>query len=221
MLRSMPVVERRIDRGSRIATEIHLRLARELREERIAAGLSQRRLARAAGITHSSISRIEAGRAPATTIKRYAQLFALLGNRLTMRVHPEGSPLKDAAQLRTLDRLRPRVHPSVRHRTEVLIGTPGDLRSWDMALDTADGTAYVDSESILSDLQGLERRLAAKQRDSGAAIVILLVARTARNLAVLRAHGHVLRVRFPVDSRTALRLLGDGQLPKANALIVV
>lgn len=217
----MPVVERRIDRGSRIATEIHLRLARELREERIAAGLSQRRLARAAGITHSSISRIEAGRAPATTIKRYAQLFALLGNRLTMRVYPEGSPLKDAAQLRTLDRLRARVHPSVGHRTEVLIGVAGDLRSWDLALDTADGSAYVDSESVLSDLQGLERRLAAKQRDSGATIVILLVARTARNLAVLREHGHVLRARFPVDSRTALRLLGEGRLPEAIALVVV
>ncbi len=214
-------MERRVDRGARVAAELHHKLAAELRDQRVAAGFSQRRLAASVGTTHSTLSRIEAHRAPATTLRTYAELFAVLGHRLSVKVYPDGSPLRDRPQLRLLDRFRGRLHQSLGTRREVLVGSHGDLRAWDMAIDTREGSCMVDAESVLSDLQALERRIGAKARDCGADIVILLVADTHRNRKILREHGDALRTRFPGDPRSALRALAQGRLPDTSTIIVL
>ena len=188
---------------------------------RRAAGLSQRRVAAEIGIAHSTLSRIEAGRATATSLTVYAQLFAVLGGRLNCKVYPEGDPLRDEAQLRLIARLRALLHAAIRARTEVPLPISGDMRAWDMLLAAGGTTVGVEAETVLEDLQELEREIALKARDGGVEVVLLLVADTARNRRILRANRETLRARFPLDTRAALAELRAGRLPSAGAIIIL
>src|SRR5262245_44716838 len=108
----MPVHERRVDRGTRIAMLLHRRLGQEIRALRRGSGLSQRRLAGELGISHAVVSRLEAGTGVAA-LETYAQLFAVLGSRLSVKVYPEASPLRDEAHLRLIQRLRALLHAAI------------------------------------------------------------------------------------------------------------
>ena len=66
----------------------------------------------------------------------------------------------------------------------------------------------VEAETRLDDLQALERRIYLKQRDLGIRRVILLVADTRHNRAVLEAHPELLE-RFPVSTRACLLALRE------------
>jgi len=217
----MPVQERRVDRGARVAILLHRRLAEELRSLRRQAGLSQRRLAAEVGVDHATVSRIESGGAMATTLDVYARLFAVLGGRLSVKVYPEADPLRDAAHARLIERLRGLLHAEIRLRTEVPLGILGDLRAWDATLSRGTDRVMLEAETVLDDLQALERRVALKAQDSAVDVVLLLVADTDRNRRILRAHRETLRARFPLDTRAAMALLRAGDLPTAGAIIVL
>jgi transcriptional regulator with XRE-family HTH domain len=216
----MAVHERRIDRGTRIAMVLHHRLGVELRSARRSAGLSQRRLAREMGVDHAMITRMEAG-AASTSLMTYARAFAVLGGRLSVKVYPESDPVRDEAHLRLLQRLRGILHAAIRMRTEVPLGLPDDLRAWDAELAVALESVKLEAETVLDDLQELERRIALKALDGNVDVVLLLVADTARNRRILRAHREALRQRFPLDTRAALACLRRGQLPPAGTVIIL
>lgn len=217
----MAVAERRRDRGSAQARELHRKLGAELRTHRRRAGWSQRRLGQTAGCSHMTVSRIEAGRADGTSLELYGRLFAVLGGRLSVKVYPDGDPVRDEAQLRTGARLRAQTAQPIGVRTEVSLGIPNDLRAWDQVLHVPDDWVPVEVETRLEDLQGLEREIELKMRDGGADRVILLVADTERNRRILREHREVLRARFPLDTREALAYLRAGRLPPVGAVIVL
>lgn len=80
--------------------------------------------------------------------------------------------------------------------------------------------ALVEAETNLGDIQLVERRASAKQRDLDATRLILLVSDTRHNRAVLRLHPE-LRERFPIDQRTALGRLGQGHDPAGDCLVIV
>ena len=103
MLPRMPVHERRADRGARLAQVLTQKLGQELRAMRRQAGLSQAAVAREIGIDASAVSRIETGTVMATTLEVYAQLFAVVGGRLSVKVYPEGDPLRDGASWPSLN----------------------------------------------------------------------------------------------------------------------
>ena len=96
----------------------------------------------------------------------------------------------------------------------------GDRRSGDAMIDGVDWDALVEAETVLADLQLVERKAAAKQRDLGARRLILLVADTRRNREVIRLHPE-LRERFPIDTRTCLTRLGAGRDPGGDCLVVL
>ena len=217
----MPVNERRADRGARIGRLLHRTLGQELRDLRRQAGLSQRQVAAEIGVDHSVVSRIETGVAAPATLDLYARLFAVLGGRLSVKVYPEGDPLRDAAQLKLIERLVRELHAAIRVRREVPLGITGDLRAWDLVLSAGDREAAVEAETMLHDLQALERKIALKQRDGGMEVVLLLVAGTDRNRRIVRANREVLRGRFPLDTREALAHLRAGQLPPASGIVVL
>lgn len=217
--------ERAVDIGAARARDTLARLAAEARTTRLAAGLSQRDLGEAIGLSRSQVSRIERGLSPELTIVVASRLFAVLGMNLSVRAYPAGDPIRDAAHAVLLERLHARCHRSFRWATEVPFPKPGDLRAWD-ATATATATAPVirigiEAETRIRDGQALDRRLALKKRDGGMDRMILLVASTRANHAALRAYGDILRNRFPVDGRRALELLGAGADPGGNALIVL
>jgi transcriptional regulator with XRE-family HTH domain len=212
--------ERRIDVGAARARALVPRIAEEARSARLLAGLGQADVAAAIGLSRSQLSRIERGLAP-LDLATLARLFAVLGHDLSVRAYPDGDPLRDAGQLRLLDRFRARCHPSIGWRTEVPLPIPGDLRAWDL-MGTVDGLRIAcDAETRLRDLQALDRRLSLKQRDSGVDRLILLVADTRANRSILRAHDVWVRARFPVPGTRAMSSLAAAVAPEADSLVLL
>lgn len=216
----MSTSERGRDRGLRQARRIRHDFGRELRDVRLGSGLSQRDVARAAGMSQPRLSRIEQALDAAAKIDEMAVLCAVLGMRLSLKAYPDGDPIRDAAQLRLVARLRPHVGPGFRWRTEVLVGGPGDLRAWDVQLD-GPGSIGIDAETRLYDIQATQRRLETKRRDSDVDRVVLLVARTRHNTAALRSHREALASTFPADTRETMAALRDGRLPARNGIVVL
>lgn len=216
----MPSRQTRRDRGAYRADQLLHRTARDLRDARLAAGLSLDAVAGAAGMSASQVNRIEHARIEGVSVRTLAILHAVLGMRLTVRGYPDGDPLRDAGQARLITRWLPELHPSLEFRAEVSIGLPGDLRAWDGEILAPDGTCKLEAETVLYDLQAQERRLTLKMADAGVDLVILLVADTRHNRAVLREHRASLAARFPLDTRAVMRALRAGRLPAASGIVL-
>ena len=80
------------------------------------------------------------------------------------------------------------------------------------------GEILVEAETHLGDLQAIERRVGSKARDLGVAGVILLVAETRHNRAVLGLHAEV-GERFPIGTRACLGALSTGSDPGVDCLV--
>ncbi|HLX35415.1 MAG TPA: hypothetical protein VKR30_09285 [Candidatus Limnocylindrales bacterium] len=160
------------------------------------------------------------------SVVRLAQLLAVLGLELSARAFPVGPPIRDAGQLRLLERLRTRTAPNLVWRSEVpVIELPQsgtiDHRAWDAAIDGPGWTVRIDAETHLGDLQAVLRRLALKQRDSNADSVLLLLGETHHHRLILAEARDQLAAMFPVPPRHALRALRDGRDPGGNALVML
>ena len=156
---------------------------------RLMSRLSQRRVGSAAGISHSEVSRIERGQAPATRLEVTHGSSRSSVRASASEVYPEGPPLRDAAHARLIGRLRSQIPTGVRLRTEVPIGIHGDLRAWDAMLIASGGQMPLEAETVLWDLQALDRRIALKMADGQQPRVLLLVADTRRNRRIMREFG--------------------------------
>ena len=152
----------------------------------------------------------------------------MLGLDTSLKFYPAADPIRDRAQLALLERLRARCHPTLTWLTEVPFPRPGDLRAWDAVIHGFASPAghqrvrgAVEAETRPVDVQALDRKLALKERDGGAEWLILLLADTRHNRALLAGPGAALKARFPLDGRRALELLGAGVDPGANAVILL
>lgn len=154
------------------------------------------------------------------SIDHVARAAEVLGLQLAAQLHPNGDPVRDRPQLRLLARFRPRLSPALRWRAEVPIPIAGDLRSGDGMIGGEGWDALVEAETHLGDIQLIERRASAKQRDLGANRLVLLVSDTRHNREVLGLHPE-LRERFPMDTRTCLARLGRGEDPGEDCLVVL
>jgi transcriptional regulator with XRE-family HTH domain len=217
---SMPTYESAVARGTRMGRTERRRTGEQLRIARVVAGLSQRNLGAMVGLSHSTVGRMERGAVQRITVDRLALVAAVLGLDLRIGLFPTGTPVRDAAHLALLGRLRQRVPATLRWRAEVPVPIPGDLRSADVVIDGESVDAMVEAETRLGDLQAMERRTYLKQRDIGSRRVILLVADTRHNRAVLEAHPELVE-RFPVSTRACLQALRDGRDPGGNAIVLL
>jgi transcriptional regulator with XRE-family HTH domain len=196
-------------------------LGRELHDARVAAGLSQRAVARAAAVDASQVSRLERALVRDASVRTYATLFAVLGMRLGARPFPDGDPIRDEGQARLLSRFQRRLPAGARLRPEVVLGLPGDLRAWDAELNLDGDRCPIEAETALRDLQATDRRIARKMADTGVSRMILLVADTPRNRAVLRAYRELLRDRSPLDSRAILAAIRAGRCPDRSGILIL
>ena len=172
-------------------------------------------------MSHAQFGRIERAVLASLTIDQTCRAGFAVGLRLGARMYPDGDPVRDAPQLRLLDRFHVKVPPEAGWQTEVPMAIAGDLRAWDAVIKLAGRRAGCEAETRLADIQALERRLALKLRDGSVDVLILIVADTANNRAVLRAHREALRSLLPLDGRQILASLAQGRLPEANGLIVL
>jgi transcriptional regulator with XRE-family HTH domain len=216
----MPAALRRIDRGTRAGISLTRACGAELRDARLAAGVSQLFVARAAGLSRSELSRIERGAAPWLSIIVVARIAAVLGLDIGLRLYPRENPLRDAGHARLLARLRQRLPESVLMRTEVPLPRPGDPRAWDAVMNGPGWTTPVDAETRLDDSQALARRTELKRRDSGFDQVILLVADTRHNRQALR-HATSLLADFPEPGPVILRALAAGLPPERSGVLLL
>lgn len=217
----MASTERRADLGNRRGRQLVVQLGEELREARIGAGLSQRQVAEAAGVSHAQVGRVERGETLTVSLALVSRLLAVVGLRLAARAFPAGPPLRDGAHVALLRRLRAELPAGVRSTTEVPLRGDRDGRAWDACIDFPDGTLRVEAETRIRDLQALDRRVALKQRDDGVERVILLVSDTKTNRAVIRAGKPLLCSRYPLSGRSVLRALRAGTCPKAGGIALL
>jgi hypothetical protein len=185
--------------------------------------LSLREVAAASGASHQQLLRFEHGDLSRVSMNEVGAWCAVVGLDLAIRAYPAGDPIRDRAQLALLGRLRARLHPSLRWRTEVPLPIEGDLRAWDAEIsgrEPAPWHARVEAETRIADGQALERRLSLKLRDDPHGHLILLVADTRANRGALRTLRIGLRD-VPLEPRPLLAALAVGRDPGANGIVML
>jgi transcriptional regulator with XRE-family HTH domain len=213
--------QRAVDIGAARGRELVRGILTELVQARLDRGLSGSEIARAMGISAAQYSRIERGLTASLLIQDASALLAAVGLELGVRAHPRGEPLRDRAHAALLERLRVRVHSSLRFETEVPLRTPGDRRAWDAVVSGARWRHGIEAETRPRDLQALERRLALKLRDGDVSSMSLLLLDSRHNRDFIRAHGAALRERFAIDARRTLALLAGGLDPGGNSVLLL
>lgn len=213
--------ERPADRGRRNARVALVRLREEIRRARVAAGLSQREVAQAVGVSHAQIGRLERDRIRRPSPDLLGAVCAVVGLRLSLKTYPEGDPIRDRQHTALLERFRRVLHPTLRFRTEIPFPIPGDLRAWDGRVMGTDLLYRVEAETAITDGQALARRLALKARDGGSGRIILLVADTRANREALAALRPLLRDLLPLDTRAVLHALRRGMDPAGNGIVIL
>ena len=153
-------------------------------------------------------------------MRELAEVGGAVGLDVRLRSFPAGDPIRDAGQLQLLERLRQRLDPALSWQTEVPLPIPGNLRAWDALITGRGWRVAVEAETVLDDLQAVERRISLKRRDGRMEHVILIVADTRRNRGVLAGAPQAM----PSFSRRARRVLGAlrrGHDPRCSAIVVL
>lgn len=194
---------------------------RDARDARRLANLSQEQVSKVVGISHGHLSRIERGLVRNLSIDLATRIAVAVGLDLSIRTFPGGVRIRDAGQVRLLGRFRSLVAPTLSWRTEIPVGPAGDPRAWDGVLTELGRPAGVEAVVHVHDWQALDRRISLRRRDSGIQLVILVLADTRHNRAVLRSLGPDLTTGFPLSGATALAALRAGRLPGSSAIVLV
>jgi transcriptional regulator with XRE-family HTH domain len=217
----MAVKQRAMHVAQERATESLRSLGREIRLARRSLGLSLKDVGAAVGVSGSTVSRIERALAPSVAARLLNGLCAAVGLELSMKAFPGGRPIRDAEHAAVLERLRTRLHSSLRWRTEVPLPIRGDLRGWDAMVSGPSWRYGVEAERNPIDGQAMLRRLHLKQRDGLVDGVILLLPDTRQARHFRRTFAAELAAGMPVPGRVALQRLGAGHDPAGSALIVL
>jgi hypothetical protein len=215
----MPTRDGPVARGIRIAAEDQRRVLAELAQAQRSAGLSDEDVARACRMSRWTMARIVDGHRRASVVE-LAAIGAAVGRDIRLHAYPAGDPIRDAGQQRLMNRFRARLHPSLVMPTEVGLPIDGDLRAWDGFVLGVDWRRPAEAETVLDDIQALERRLALKIRDGGVDGVILVIADTLRNRRALAAAPGSFST-FDRNARRVLAALAAGRDPGGSSLILL
>jgi transcriptional regulator with XRE-family HTH domain len=213
--------ERRDDGARRAVRDVLTRTGHEIRNARLDHDLSQQAAGRAIGVSISTWSRIERGAATNLSLDHLVRAAAVVGLEMSVRAYPGGRPLRDAAHLALLERLRSRLGAGIRWQTEVPLPNPGDKRAWDALARSARVRIGIEAETRARDSQQLQRRLALKRRDGAVDHVILLLADTRHNRGFARTAGVGFQADFPIPANVALKCLARGDDPGGSAIILL
>lgn len=185
------------------------------------AGLSLTAVGAALGCSRQLIARWEDGTLAPGTI-RLAIWGAVLGLDVSIRAFDAGSPLRDAGQLRLLERTRRVIDSRWAWQTEASVSAdPRDHRAIDAVLSASCGRVGLEAITRLTDAQAQVRRAIQKQEASGVDRMVLLLADSRHNRAALREAAPTLRPAFELTTRDVLFALRRGQLPRANGVIQI
>jgi transcriptional regulator with XRE-family HTH domain len=216
----MPVTERVVDAGVRRGRELELMIGREIRRGRRMAGLSQNALGRVVNLSDSEIGRIERGEADWLSVRDASKILSAVGLKLWMQTYPLGSPLRDAGHLRLLADFEARLSPSVTPIREWPIpGSPGG-RAVDLLLVGLPKRTGAEAETVVDDLQALERDVNLKKREADLERMFLVVRGSHRNRDIIR-DSPALRRSLPATTRGILAALSTGRDPGADGIVLI
>lgn len=88
-------------------------------------------------------------------------------------------------------------------------------------MGVADVRIGVIAETRIRDLQALLRKEHQKQLDSGVELLLLVVAGSKNNRAVLADARHVLAEAFPLGTRAVMTRLAREEAPRANGVVIL
>ena len=216
----MPGRSNAIDEGVRISARLMASVADELRNARLAQGLSQTQVGRAVGVRRTRISAVERRLAGAMTVDQVARQAAVLGLKLSLKLYPVSEPIRDAAQVRYINRFIQRVGRAWKVTLDAPLPLPGDLRAIDVVLGGS-CTIAVEVVTRLRDIQAELRAAQLKQRDYGATRLVIVVAATHANRQAIAQARPSLEVAFELDSQRSMRLLAAGNDPGRDAIILL
>ena len=172
------------------------------------------------GCSGSSVSRIEHGLTRSVGIGQLMRHAAVVGLVLRADLLPIGAPMRDAGQLKVLNRLEPNVGPPYRWVLEMLVG-PHDLRAFDAGALQPGCRVGLDVWSRVRDVQAQARASQRKQLDAGVDRLILVFGDTSANRRAVREAGAALRRAFPISSRRVLAALRAGRDPGDNGIVFI
>jgi len=208
-----------IARARRRAGEDEARIRADIARSRQAAGLSHADVGRACGMSRTAVARTEAG-TRRVTLEELACLGAAVGLDVRMAAYPAGDPIRDAGQNRVRARISREIHAGLGWRTEVPLPIAGDRRAWDALISGPDWQVAVEVETVITDIQALERRLSLKMRDGQLDRVVLVVADTPRNRRALASAPGAFTA-LPLRTRAVLAALRSGVDPGASGIVFI
>jgi transcriptional regulator with XRE-family HTH domain len=222
MMVDMATRTTRLERADANARAIVDEALREFDSARLALGLSMADVGQAVGMSRSQVGRLVRREIPDVSVRQICRLHAAVGLIDTMRAFPAGDPLRDAGQVRLLERTHERVAPIIGWHIERGVGKLGDLRAWDVVLDGHGCVDAIEAVTRFGDAQALQRRAMQKLRDDPAILhLFMVIADTRLNRAALAARRDSMRTGFPLDSRAVMTALGHGRCPGASGIVVV
>jgi transcriptional regulator with XRE-family HTH domain len=193
----------------------------DMRNARLAAGLSQASVARAIGCAHSRISDWERARA-SPGLRMLARWAAAVGLELRLAAYRGGAPLRDAAQLRLLARARGAIGGPWAWATEVAVtAAPLERRAFDAVLSRDGIRIGLEAVTRLTDVQAQVRALTLKRTAGGLDCMVIVLANTRHNREALLHASPTMDAAFPLRTRAVLQALRQGRAPGADGLMLV
>jgi len=217
----MPVRVRLIEEARRRASRVRVDLGREIRAARLAAGLRMRDVGHAIGRSASWVSRAERGLLVRVSYVELSVLAAAVGLKMWTTTFPSERLLRDAPQLRLLQRFRARIGEGWRWTFEVVLPDRLDQRAADAVIRNPSGAVMIEAFTRLADAQSQLRAVHLKARDLGVGRVVIVLAESAANRRALAEAADVIAADFPLGTRAVLRALSEGRDPGANGIVVL
>jgi transcriptional regulator with XRE-family HTH domain len=196
-------------------------MGREIRQARLAAGLSQADVARASARSQPRISRIERGIGRSASLVELCAVASVIGLKLVVQTFPVLDRLRDAGQLRLLAALETQIPQGAGWCTEVPMPARGDLRALDALISFPECRIAVEAWTRLGDIQAQVRSAELKRRDIGADRLVILLADSRHNREALRAAEPMLREQFPRRTRAVMAALSRRRDPGGDGLVIL
>jgi len=217
----MPVRVRLIEEARRRASRVRLDLGYEIRAARLAAGLRMRDVGHAMGRSASWVSRAERGLLVRLSYVELSVLAAAVGLKMWTTTFPSERVLRDAPQLRLLQRFRARIGEGWRWTFEVVLPDRLDQRAADAVIRNPSGAVMIEAFTRLADAQSQLRAVHLKARDLGIGRVVIVLAESAANRRALAEAADMIAADFPLGTRAVLRALSEGRDPGTNGIVVL
>lgn len=217
----MPSRHRRLDDAIRAGSRDLRALVESGRAAREQAGLTQLDLATALGWPREKVTRLEGERLNRIRTTDLVAYLAACGLTLRLHAYPDGPPLRDIGQLSATRRFLGEIASSWRAKLEVPLPISGDRRATDLVLISAEARISVEIFTRLRDAQAQLRGAFLKWRDSGNSRLVVVLAASRTNRAVLANLRDLLVEDFPLDTRGTMAALRAGRLPRANGIVLI